>query len=123
MGGGANVNSFSSMYVTKTDSLLFSVPIGIELISQNTPEKFTVSQNYPNPFNPQTTIRFDVPKDAMVSVRIYDLLCREVYCISGYQTAGTHELMFDGSNFASGVYFYSVEANGFKETKKIVLFK
>jgi hypothetical protein len=59
----------------------------------------------------------------MVSVKIYDLLGREVYSISDYQTAGTHELKFDGSNIASGMYFYSVETNGFKETKKMVLLK
>lgn len=93
------------------------------VLNNNFPTSFRLYQNYPNPFNPQTTIRFDVPKDAMVSVRIYDLLGREVYSISGYQTAGTHEVKFDGSNFASGMYFYSVETNGFKETKKMVLLK
>lgn len=87
------------------------------------PTSFRLYQNYPNPFNPQTTIRFDVPKDAMVLVKIYDLLGREVFNYSGYQTAGTHELKFDGSNYASGMYFYSVETNGFNETKKMVLLK
>jgi len=93
------------------------------VLNNNFPSSFRLYQNYPNPFNPQTTIRFDVPKDAMVSVRIYDLLGREVYNVSSYQTAGTHELKFDASNFASGMYFYSVESNGFKETKKMVLLK
>jgi len=111
------------IFVIKSDTLFGSnPPIGIGMINQSIPETFSI-KNYPNPFNPQTTIRFDVPKDAMVSVRIYDLLGREVYNYSGYQTAGTHELKFDGSNFASGMYFYSVESNGFKETKKMVLLK
>ncbi len=92
-------------------------------INNSFPTSFRLYQNYPNPFNPQTTIRFDVPKNAMVSVRIYDLLGREVFNYSGYQTTGTHEMKFDGSNFASGMYFYSVETNGFKETKKMVLLK
>lgn len=111
------------IFVNKTDTSFNSNPvIGIETSNDPIPTKFSI-KNYPNPFNPQTTIRIDVPKDAIVSVRIYDLLGREVYSVSGYQTAGTHELKFDGSNFASGMYFYSVETNGFKETKKMVLLK
>lgn len=115
--------SHEDVYIARTDSLLYAPPIGIFVFAQNMPLEFSISQNYPNPFNPQTTIRFDVPKDEMVSVKIYDLLGREVYSISGYQTAGTHEVKFDGSNFASGMYFYSVETNGFKETKKMLLLK
>ena len=115
--------SHEDVYIARTDSLLYAPPIGIIQMSNLVPPEYSLRQNYPNPFNPQTTIRFDLPIDAVVSVKIYDLLGREVYSISGYQTAGTHELKFDGSNFASGMYFYSVEANGFKETKKMVLLK
>ncbi len=113
----------ADIYLIRTDSVLNSPPlIGIHNEGSIIPQSFSLNV-LPNPFNPQATIRFDLPKDAMVYVSIYDLLGREVYSISGYQTAGTHELRFDGSNFASGMYFYSVEANGFKETKKMVLLK
>ncbi len=123
--GGQSKSIFGvkQMYIVKADSNLSAIPIGILSQQLLIGEGFVLSQNFPNPFNPQTTIRFDVPKDAMVSVKIYDLLGREVFNYSGYQTAGTHELKFDGSNFASGMYFYSIETSGFKETKKMVLLK
>ncbi len=114
------------MYAVRTDSNLNTSPfppIGITNNTSLAPKEFLLYQNYPNPFNPATTIRFDVPKDAIVLVKIYDLLGREVYSINGYQTAGTHDLKIDGSNFSSGMYFYSVESNEFKETKKMVLLK
>ncbi|HAX49163.1 MAG TPA: hypothetical protein DCX92_09275, partial [Bacteroidetes bacterium] len=74
--------------------------------------------------------KYDIPRDANVSIKIYDLLGREVFSVSEYKTAGSHEVLFDGSNLASGLYFYSLEASpstglgrGYFETKKMVLVK
>ncbi len=88
-----------------------------------TPKRFNLYQNYPNPFNPKTTIKYDIPKDGLVTIKIYDLLGREVFNLREFKTSGSYEVKFDGSNFASGLYFYSIESGNFKETKKMVLVK
>lgn len=80
-------------------------------------------QNYPNPFNPSTMIKYDMPKDAVVEIKIYDILGKQVFGLDEFKKAGSYEVRFDGTNLASGMYFYSVEFNGFKETKKMVLLK
>ena len=92
-------------------------------IKTNTLKRFTLHQNYPNPFNPTTTIKYDIPKDGFISLKIYDVLGREVFSINEFKKAGSHETVFDGSGRASGVYFYSLESNGLKETKKMLMVK
>lgn len=89
----------------------------------NVPKTYKLYQNYPNPFNPTTTIKYEIPKDAEVTINIYDLLGREVFSINEYKKAGSYEVKFDGSNLASGMYFYTLEVNGYKDTKKMVLLK
>lgn len=89
----------------------------------NIPQKYMLYQNYPNPFNPETNIKFDIPKDGFVTLKIYDILGKEVYSLNEFKLSGTHEIKFDGTGFASGMYFYTLEANGYKETKKMVLIK
>ena len=126
--GYNEITSFLSMYVVKTDSLLFSNPIGISSNHNNIPIEYLLSQNYPNPFNPTTNIKFEIPKDAHVSIKIYDLLGREVFSVKEYKQAGSYEMMFDGSNLASGLYFYSIKAETsqrdvYTETRKMVLIK
>ena len=86
-------------------------------------KEFRLYNNYPNPFNPATIIKFDIPKDALVKVRVYDILGKQIYSLNEFKKAGSYNLQFNGSGFASGMYLYSVEANGFKETKKMVLLK
>lgn len=89
----------------------------------NTPKQFRLLQNYPNPFNPVTTIKYEIPKDVNVSIKIYDILGREVFSFNEYKLAGSYEVQFDGTNFASGMYFYKLEADGFVDTKKMVILK
>ncbi|MBZ0201476.1 MAG: T9SS type A sorting domain-containing protein [Ignavibacteria bacterium] len=92
--------------------------------SNTVPEKFSLSQNYPNPFNPVTKINFTLPNDSKVSIKIYDILGRTVrVLIDEFREKGTHIVTFDGTGLASGVYFYSIEAGHFKDTKKMVLIK
>ncbi len=110
-------------YILKLDKNGDLLPIGINIISETIPKDFILHQNYPNPFNPVTNIKFEIPKDVNVSIKIYDILGREVFSINEYKKAGSYEVKFDGSNLASGMYFYAFEVNGYKDTKKMVLLK
>ncbi|MFI5212287.1 MAG: T9SS type A sorting domain-containing protein, partial [Ignavibacteria bacterium] len=91
--------------------------------SSTLPSAYKLHQNYPNPFNPVTTIRYEIPGNNTVTVKIYDLLGREVFTSTEYKTAGSYEVRFDGTNFASGMYFYSIDAGNFRDVKKMVLLK
>lgn len=113
-----------NMYIVKSDSMLKAQPIGLINISENMPQKFKVYQNYPNPFNPVTSINFDISSRTDVKLIIYNSLGQIIENIDfGSQNAGSYEVKFDGTNFASGMYFYKLEADGFSDTKKMVLLK
>ncbi len=111
-----------------------SMIVGVIQISSEIPEQFSLSQNYPNPFNPNTKIRFAIPvasvhRTDIVRLAVFDILGREVSVLVNEQLKpGTYEVDFDGSNFASGIYYYTLGADpetssGFRETKKMVLMK
>ncbi len=100
--------------------------VGISNITNNTPNEFSLSQNYPNPFNPTTKIRFSVPKQAEITINLSDITGRIISSIVQPKqfAAGVYEADFDGSNLATGIYFYSLYADGLKiDTKKMVLVK
>ncbi|MBL7127713.1 MAG: T9SS type A sorting domain-containing protein [Ignavibacteria bacterium] len=98
--------------------------IGINQISNEVPKHLSLSQNYPNPFNPKTNIKFDIPKNAFVTMKVFDILGREVATLVNEKLApGTYEVDWNGSGYTSGVYFYRLEAGDFVETKKMVLIK
>ncbi|GEM_PF-4824263 len=91
---------------------------------QEVTKDFLLEQNYPNPFNPSTNIRFQIPTDGNVTLRIYDILGREVVTLVNEKlTAGEHEVMFDASKLASGVYLYRIEAGNYTDIKKMLLIK
>jgi hypothetical protein len=99
-------------------------PVPVSVISGGEiPETFMLKQNYPNPFNPVTFINYEIPMDAYITLKIYDPLGVEILRINEFNKAGSHEVKFDGSNLASGMYFYTLESNEFKETRKMVLIK
>lgn len=86
--------------------------------------KFLLEQNYPNPFNPSTTIQYQIPESGLVTLKIYDLLGKEIITLVNKELiAGKHEADFNASGFNSGVYFYRLQAGSFIETKKMVLMK
>ena len=88
------------------------------------PYSFELMQNYPNPFNPSTKISYRLPMSSFVVLKIYDNVGREVSTlVNGQENAGRHEVMFDGSRLASGIYFYRIEAGSFVQTRKLVLMK
>jgi len=98
--------------------------IGIQQISTNVPEGFKLSQNYPNPFNPVTNITFSVPKTSEVKLTVYDAAGKQTAALfNGRLSAGTYNYDFDAAHLASGIYFYTLEAESFIETKKMVLVK
>ena len=86
--------------------------------------EYDLSQNYPNPFNPSTTIRYAIPKDGMVTLKIYDILGREVKTlVNNFKTKDRYEVMFDASNLASGLYIYEITSGDYKASKKMTLIK
>jgi hypothetical protein len=90
----------------------------------NSPTKFTLEQNYPNPFNPTTIVKFDLLKDGLVTLEVYDILGRKITTLINEQrTAGRYEQTFDASSLASGVYFYKLQAGDFISAKKMILLK
>ena len=99
--------------------------VGIDPQSNVIPDRFSLYQNYPNPFNPSTTIKFDIPKQSIVTMKIYDIAGREVARLlnSVQYNAGAYAINFDASYLASGVYFYRIEAGDFVEIKKMMLIK
>ena len=88
------------------------------------PIEYSLSQNYPNPFNPSTTIAYSIPKDGLVTLKVYDVLGKEVVTlINELQTAGKKNITFDASKLSSGVYYYQLISGEFTSTKKLILMK
>jgi hypothetical protein len=101
------------------------VPNSVNNISSTVPDKFSLKQNYPNPFNPTTSIRFDVTKSSRMSLNIYDASGKLVQTLINNEVVqtGTNEVMFDAGKLSSGVYFYTLSSDSFRETKKMMLVK
>lgn len=108
-----NYNPDSTDYVT-----------GVETNESLTPTEFKLEQNYPNPFNPSTLITYSLSNSGNVSLKIYDVIGKEVaQLVNGYQNAGKHGVSFDASNLSSGVYFYHLISGTFISTKKMNLLR
>jgi hypothetical protein len=88
------------------------------------PTNYILKQNYPNPFNPITNIQFSLGKTSQINLRIFNTLGQEVSVIAnGIYSEGIHSATWDASKFSSGIYFYRLETNYFKETRKMLLLK
>jgi len=114
----AGMSSASSVwnFVTK-------IPVGITKIDQF-PTTYMLSQNFPNPFNPTTVIRYDLPKEGLVTLKVYDMLGKEVtVLVNQNQSVGKYSVTFDASSLTSGVYIYRIQANDFISVKKLLLLK
>jgi hypothetical protein len=100
---------------------------GIPLPVEHTNEvvqSFHLEQNYPNPFNPSTIIKYQIPRDGLVTLMIYDVLGKEVKTlVNEYRGIGRYEVKFDASGLASGLYIYQLKANDFISSKKMLLLK
>jgi len=90
----------------------------------NLPLYYELAQNFPNPFNPITTIRYQIPKPAFITIKIYDVLGNEIESlVQTDKVAGSYEIEFDGSALTSGIYYYRMMAGFFSQTKKMILLK
>lgn len=123
----ANIFAKSSNPAFSYDWFPPGIPTGIdddEYGKLLVPDNYKLHQNFPNPFNPNTTIRFQLPKNGKVKLIIYNTLGQVVKTLLNENfTAGYHHVVFDASSFASGVYFYRIDANEYCEVKKMILMK
>jgi hypothetical protein len=88
------------------------------------PRTFKLYDNYPNPFNPKTLIKYSIPKDNDVTLRVYNALGQLMTTlVQEFEKAGEYEVNFNGENYASGVYFYRLESGDYVSAKKMVLIK
>jgi N-acetylneuraminic acid mutarotase len=126
-----NPNSVKTVYEYNPDQDTLGTGVEWRRIGQQ-PEWFTLYQNYPNPFNPTTTIRFELPKSAFISLKIFDLLGREIITlVNEKRPAGEYAVEWNGKGLPSGIYLYRLKADdpstssgqGFTETRKLVLHK
>ncbi|HCV43241.1 MAG TPA: hypothetical protein DGH68_07130 [Bacteroidetes bacterium] len=101
-----------------------ATPTSVNPNGGGVPETYSLQQNYPNPFNPATTIEFTIPKSEFVTLRVYDLLGKEVQTLVAENlNSGTHKTRFDAGRFASGVYMYKLQAGKYFEAKKLMFVK
>jgi hypothetical protein len=105
-------------------SSLGGSPVSNHNGSGSIPAAFSLHQNYPNPFNPSTVINYDIPKSSLVEITVFDITGSEVKkIVSAYKQPGSYSVIFDGSNYSSGLYFYRLKADGFTSTQKMILIK
>jgi hypothetical protein len=115
------LQEFSPRY---TDAGGSAVLLGVTEKSSTIPQAFSISQNYPNPFNPTTNFEFSLPKASMVSIKVYDILGREVITLlNEVKSAGVYQVTWNASTLPSGVYFYRVQAGNSMAVKKAMLLK
>jgi hypothetical protein len=115
---GSYAIKFSNRFIA--DPLTDVKKEDIEII----PTTYSLSQNYPNPFNPTTTIKYDLPKDSWVSLKVYTILGQKAAAlIDKEMSAGSYSFDFDASNLSNGIYFYRLDAGTFSMTKKMILLK
>jgi len=99
----------------------FSNEVMVEI---ETPKEFSLGQNFPNPFNPSTKIKYTIPSDGYVTLKVYDILGNEVSTlVDEFKQAGTFDVTFDGSNLSSGVYYYRLTSGELTSTKKLMLLR
>jgi uncharacterized delta-60 repeat protein len=132
------VDTSGIVYVTGMSALDYAtikyvpIPVSVEDAPRNIPNQFALEQNYPNPFNPSTKIKYTIPTvtlslskgDTYVTLKVYDVLGNEVATlVNEEKSAGSYEVTFNASQLSSGIYFYTLKAGSFIETKKLILMK
>ncbi len=92
------------------------------LQNEHSPKKYSLNQNYPNPFNPVTKIQYDLPNDNFVTIKIYDILGKELMnLVNEFKQAGSYSVTFDAADYPSGVYYYKIKTGSFVQVRKMVL--
>ncbi len=124
VGGKYHIKGTSDYLAKLNDLLQNKFLINSEDQEQEIPKEYSLNQNYPNPFNPNTTIRYQIPKNGIVTLKIYDVLGAEIATLVNEQKdAGKYEVNFNASRLASGVYIYKLQAGDFVSSKKMILLK
>jgi photosystem II stability/assembly factor-like uncharacterized protein len=133
-----HVNNVVYGYAVSSNGNVIKLSDTLQILTGNTntnnetPNSFSLSQNYPNPFNPTSNINYSIPQNAYVKLTVFDALGREIAVLEdGLKQAGVYESVFNGSNFASGLYFYKLQAEytsggntqSFTDTKKMLMVK
>ncbi len=122
VGGLGNVLSAVVGWVRTNGGVITGVNNGSSVF--NNPTGYQLSQNYPNPFNPETKISFSIPATGLVSLKVFDVLGKEVASlVNEVRTAGAHVVTFNASSLSSGTYFYRIETGNFVSTKKMMVLK
>lgn len=132
--GGNHILNFPSIYTEKLTvvdtfgnmgaSALVDVTTEVKKVDNQIPAVYTLEQNFPNPFNPSTTINFSLPTEGFVSLKVYNALGQEVATlVNQVRAAGNYSASFDASRLTSGMYFYTINANNFTSSKKMMLVK
>jgi len=119
------VNGFPTSIVFDPGNWILKDLLGItDVKNENLPTSYSLEQNYPNPFNPTTTIEYSLPRNGFVTLKVFNVLGKEVATlVNGQVEAGKHKVDFDASTLNSGVYFYRIESGTFVETKKMILLR
>jgi hypothetical protein len=128
------LNGIKEVYLNQTENinLINTYLSGIQTLGKRNETnvnldqalEYGLEQNFPNPFNPATTIKFVIPKSSIVTLKIYDILGREVKeLLNEFRPEGSYELIFDGRGLPSGVYFYQIQSANFIQTRKMVLIR
>jgi len=117
-------NKLTAMLTEDNVYALFIDGMSTSLLPDETPVAFELRQNYPNPFNPATLIQYALPQPAVVRLEVYNIIGRRVaLLVDEPKIAGWHEISFDASSLASGIYIYRIQAGSFVETRQMVLVK
>ena len=122
---------FAALYVRNSTqpNAVWRIPLSDIILSTTEkkieiPHSIVLDQNYPNPFNPSTTISYEIPGSELVTIKIYDVLGREIETlVNEEKSPGKYKIEFDGSNLSSGIYFYQIKTNGFLKTNKMILLR
>lgn len=125
--GGVFTNG---LYIRKLEGAIIEgvtygeILLDIHQFSSEIPDGFSLKQNYPNPFNPSTFIKFSIPKSSFVSLKIYNQLGKEISTLlNEKKSAGSYQYVFNANDISSGIYYYTLQADGFTGTKRMILLK
>ncbi len=114
----------SIQWYNSWDLTVFDLTVGVGNNTQSKPEDFSLSQNYPNPFNPTTNFEFRIADLELVTLKVYDMLGREVATIVNKELkAGTYKYKWNAGDLASGIYFYRIQSGNYSLTKKMILLR
>ena len=116
---------YNRVYIGRSNGIyIFDKMTSVDEVSYERKIDFILYQNYPNPFNPITQIKYSIVEDGLVTLKVYDVLGREITTlVNEEKQAGTYTVQFDASDLSSGIYFYSITTGAFYQTKKMILIR